>query len=261
MIITALCVSDTHGWLLRINEIGHLPDADIFIHAGDFGIWSQEPQEELFNELQFFEENQHRFAHMVIVPGNHDEFIRKQDPEIMNIINRIPNLHLLIDQRIVLDDLGGLRIYGSPWVTGYQDNSFGKSFLLPTHSPDLREKRELIPEDIDILITHNPPERTLDSVKGLNVGCALLRERLKTVHPLLHVFGHIHTANGAMFEGEENLRLSINAAICSMALVPFFEPFLVEILVEQNKSPRILNIKRVWKKNIEMDDNEKSPVD
>lgn len=255
MIITALCISDTHGWMSSMDSVGLLPDSDLLIHAGDLSIWSEEPrhQEEMFRELQFLEQNQHRFKHMIIVPGNHDESIQQKDPAVMGIINRIPNLHLLLDEMLVLDEFHGLKIYGSPWVPLF-DKSFAKSFSIPVRSEELRKKRQSIPKDIDILITHTPPEHCLDSVKGYDVGCSLLRDRLDEQQPSLHVFGHVHDANGHRFSGEQNSKCSINAAICNMALSPFYQPHRVDIFCEQDEKPLVLRVEIVNKRAYEIQD-------
>lgn len=247
MIVTAVHVSDTHGWLHKINDVGMLPDADLLIHTGDMSIWSPDPQhqEELYKDLQCLEENQHRFKHMIIVPGNHDEAIQQQNPAVMAIINRIPNLHLLIDELLVLEEFHGLRIYGSPWIPKYTRPTFALSFTENVRSEELQKKRDLIPDVVDILATHTPPERSVDSVGGYNVGCSLLREKCAKVKPTLHVCGHVHGANGAMPIGEENPRYVINSAICNMALEPFHEPHFIEMFCEQDEPFMILTVQKV----------------
>ena len=57
----------------------------------------------------------------------------------------------------------------------------------------------LIPEGIDILLTHGPPLNVLDLVPydGMkSAGCPKLAERIQKVRPKLHVFGHIHEGYG-----------------------------------------------------------------
>lgn len=47
-------------------------------------------------------------------------------------------------------------------------------------------------------MTHSPPHELLDRTNtGRRVGCEALRERLPTLRPRLHVFGHIHEDHGA----------------------------------------------------------------
>lgn len=69
------------------------------------------------------------------------------------------------------------------------------------------------------MITHTPPYHTLDqSRKGVHAGCKTLAAKVEQLKPCrLHVFGHIHEANGAhMHQGnsDEGLpdRVSVNGA-------------------------------------------------
>lgn len=247
MIITTICISDTHGWLSHINNVGMLPDADLLIHTGDMSIWSPDPknQQELYKDLQCLGDNQHRFGHMIVVPGNHDEAIQQQDPAVMAIINRIPNLHLLVDELLVLKEFHELRIYGSPWIPKYSQSKFATSYTENAHSAELQAKRNLIPNGIHILATHCPPERSVDVVNGYNVGCSLLRERCNQIGPLLHACGHVHGANGITNTKEDIPRFVINSAICDMSLEPFCEPHFIEMICEQDEPLRILTAKRV----------------
>ena len=54
-----------------------------------------------------------------------------------------------------------------------------------------------IPDNVDIIMTHGPPEGILDSCPGGNVGCPNLLRAVQRVRPLMHCFGHIHEGNGA----------------------------------------------------------------
>ena len=55
---------------------------------------------------------------------------------------------------------------------------------------------DLIPNDVDVLITHEPPVMILDESDGTHWGNAPLRTRVFQVKPQLHLFGHAHKANG-----------------------------------------------------------------
>ena len=62
-----------------------------------------------------------------------------------------------------------------------------------------------IPSNI-LSLTHGPPHKILDEViypPGKNVGCEALRAAFQNgaLKPRLHVFGHIHEAHGAQFDG------------------------------------------------------------
>ncbi|MCK4490026.1 MAG: hypothetical protein KAU23_07180 [Anaerolineales bacterium] len=48
--------------------------------------------------------------------------------------------------------IDGTKFYGSPWQPWFYDWAFNLQ-----RGPEIRSKWELIPEGIDILITHGPP--------------------------------------------------------------------------------------------------------
>ncbi len=81
----------------------------------------------------------------------------------------------------------------------------------------------MIPEDVDILITHNPPYMILDQIQteyGASVGDQDLRYELENrLKPKLHVFGHIHENGGRQLVlkrpgyGTENNITCVNASV------------------------------------------------
>ena len=62
---------------------------------------------------------------------------------------------------------------------------------------ELRGRWELIPDEVEVLITHTPPFGILDrNSSGRNCGCRELQRRLLDLHPRIHCFGHIHASAG-----------------------------------------------------------------
>ncbi len=62
---------------------------------------------------------------------------------------------------------------------------------------------ELIPEDMDVLITHCPPFRIGDlTARGDQAGCQDLLEVVEMTKPAVHIFGHIHEGYGVSSSGE-----------------------------------------------------------
>lgn len=51
----------------------------------------------------------------------------------------------------------------------------------------------MVPERVDILVTHGPPRAHLDLLK---LGCVHLIRDLWRTRPRLHVFGHVHEGAG-----------------------------------------------------------------
>ena len=87
---------------------------------------------------------------------------------------------------------GSLRIWGSPWQPWFHDWAFNAR-----RGPEIDAKWKLIPEGIDVLVTHGPPAGFGDMCDhGEAVGCADLLRHLGRIKPRLHLFGHIHEDRG-----------------------------------------------------------------
>ena len=56
----------------------------------------------------------------------------------------------------------------------------------------------LIPDNTDVVITHEPPVMILDNSAGTHWGNALLRNRIMEVKPRYHLFGHAHDGYGIL---------------------------------------------------------------
>jgi Icc-related predicted phosphoesterase len=92
-----------------------------------------------------------------------------------------------------------LKIWGSPWTKTFEDmNPLCKAFTVDTDQ-ELAEKWSMIPDGIDILITHSPSFGNLDYTRyGESAGSLSLWMTILSLgkRPKLHVFGHIHEAYG-----------------------------------------------------------------
>ena len=77
--------------------------------------------------------------------------------------------------------------------TPHQPEYGGWAFNLVRGQPCLN-KWNLIPEDVDVLITHGPPLGFGDlTCTGVRAGCVeLLHSVQKRIRPKYHVYGHIH---------------------------------------------------------------------
>ena len=109
----------------------------------------------------------------------------------------------------------------------------------------------MIPEGVDILITHGPPHRILDQVdsRGPNayeyVGCELLMDKIRKIKPKVHVFGHIHEQSGY---DEKDGTLFINASVLNSQYQLVNKPFSIEL----NDSSYTIELKdkpSFWEKN------------
>ncbi len=207
-----VCLSDTHTLHRKIK----VPAGDILIHAGDACAYGKESEFRDFAE--WFIEQPHR--HKIFVAGNHDRFCEKHTRDVPTILG--PTVHYLQD---ALVDIEGLQIYGSPWQPEFCNWAF-----------NLTEERlsiafALIPENLDILITHGPARVIGDRVKGENIGSFALANhlsgRLLGKEPHYHVFGHCHNGYGVTkgFGGT----VAINAAICDEQYRPVNLPIVLNI--------------------------------
>lgn len=176
-------ISDTHSKHAYCTP--DLPGGDILIHSGDMS--SQGYEHELHAFLKWF--SKQKYEHKVFIAGNHDWIFERNPDRAQEILSDYPNVTYLQDSSV---ELMGLKIYGSPWQPAFYDWAFN----LPRNGEELKEKWDAIPDDTDILITHGPPFQVLDYViwSQRSVGCERLQTRVFQLQPLIHAFGHIHSA-------------------------------------------------------------------
>lgn len=181
-------VSDTHmsHWQLE------MPDGDILVHTGDFS--GRTTDNELFSFNNWLGELKEKYKKIFFVPGNHDG----QFENYYHASTILSNAEVLFDRMLEYE---GFKIYGSPWTCEF----FDWHFMKPREK--MHEAWDKIPDDIDILLVHQPPYMFLDhardinnSKKIINVGCKSLYEtclnRLKNLK--LCAFGHLHMDGGQM---------------------------------------------------------------
>lgn len=177
-------ISDTHGFHNRLQ----LEGGDMLIHAGDVTARGKE-----WEAVQFLEwfKNQN-YKHKIFIAGNHDWFFEHASAEQIQSI--IPN------EVIYLNDSGicieGFNIWGSPIQPTFFNLAFNRE-----RGKMIDKHWQLIPKNIDILITHSPAFGILDqTIRGEKVGCEMLLEKINEDRPKLHVFGHIHEGYGMTTE-------------------------------------------------------------
>jgi Icc-related predicted phosphoesterase len=201
-------LSDTH----ELHREVDVPDGDIFIHAGDFTMFS-ESMKAVADFNDWLGELPHR--HKIVVPGNHEFFLEAD-----------PSERFMLDNAIVLINEGteieGLRMWGSP-VTPLYGGAFGLR-----SAKDRKRLYAQIPHNIDVLVTHGPPFGILDTapVSGLHEGCRELLDAVELLRPKLHVFGHIHTAYG-VFRTEHTT--FVNASRIGLHDAADKPPFVLQI--------------------------------
>jgi Icc-related predicted phosphoesterase len=221
------CISDLHGVYPK------LLGGDLLIVAGDLTASDYPSQYEHFEKewLRF-----QKYKKRIVIAGNHDDYISK-----CNWVSR-SSYEYLCDSGTEFE---GLKIWGSPWSLWFEGiNPHCKAFT--GSEDDLKAKYALIPDDVDILITHCPPYMILDSVKDRNCPCgfecsiptgskSLLEELDNRIKPKLHVFGHIHEHGGKQLifkrpgHGMENNTICVNASIIDECYIKRNDPCYVRV--------------------------------
>jgi Icc-related predicted phosphoesterase len=215
-----VCISDSHMHHRKIN----MPDGDMVIHAGDFSLWD-DCDVDLYNK--WIGEHLPKYKHgWIQIAGNHDakfewnnfgHSAKKQKAKLTNAI-------YLQDKAV---EVNGLKIYGTPWSA-----RFGADMAFNVYPQQLAAKWKLIPDDVDILVTHTPAWGVLDAIPSkegmLHVGCPDLLVRINEIKPKLHVCGHVHFSYGQKMYAN-GVTLGVNAALVGKDHKLVNEPIVVEI--------------------------------
>ncbi len=183
--------SDSHGFHSHIK----IPEeADVFVFSGD-----AENDKDIYRnywELCEFLE----WAATIKIPkvftlGNHSVWSAKNEKKTRKMYEDA-GINLLINQELILN---GVKFWGSP-VTP----SFGNDWAYNRNRGKIHKTWDLIPYDVEVLITHGPPQGILDlsdDLKGnlVQCGCKSLGNKIKNLLSLsnsslkLAAFGHIHS--------------------------------------------------------------------
>lgn len=183
------CIGCLHG------NYPELEGGDLLIVTGD--LTARHTPLETVEFLLWVSEQKYR--KVIWISGNHDTQLVETDDYKVFFDNKIFDLSWKSHIEYLSDsgtEFEGLKIWGSPWTKTFPGiNPKCKAFTVDTEE-ELAEKWKLIPDDIDILITHGPPYGVLDKTdRGKHVGSKTLFQDwdggLK-----LHVFSHIHEAYG-----------------------------------------------------------------
>lgn len=186
--VKVIALSDTHGLHKKVN----LPAGQILIHAGD---WTASSDYASIREfLIWYEARPHQ--HKVLIAGNHETYVQANPEAFAGLLSDYaPSVIYLNDQSVELE---GLKIHGSAWSPAFLNWAFNAE-----RGPEIQAHWDMIPSDVDVLVTHGPAMGILDYIDGWDgprqhVGCANLattiQERLKTLR--CHIGGHVHGPGG-----------------------------------------------------------------
>lgn len=208
MSIRIVAISDTHS---RHREL-RIPNGDILIHAGDLTDLGELSDVRDFNT--WIGSLPHK--HKLVIAGNHDFCFEREPSEAKSLLT---NCTYLLDDVITIE---GITFYGSPWQPWFYNWAFNLK-----RGPEIRAKWDLIPNEIDILITHGPPIGYLDQTYlGERVGCEDLLNAIRRIQPAYHIFGHIHEGYGRKTNGHTEF---INASSCSLNYEPINPPMIIDL--------------------------------
>ena len=207
------CISDLHGHYPKLKG------GDLLIVAGDLTATSTSYEYDVFVEW-VLEQN---YKTRIVIGGNHDTNLCKPGC-LLGLCDYPPELEYLCDSGTEFEYLEPapikgammathrkLKIWGSPWTLRFEGmNPHCMAFTVDTEE-ELAEKWKLIPDDIDILVTHSPPMKIFDWNKyGDNCGSLSLLTKATSLPNLkLFIFGHIHEAYG-IYEPNEIRKFAEN---------------------------------------------------
>lgn len=184
------CIADLHGYKPELSG------GDLLIITGDLTARDTDKEHLDFIEWIAYEQKyKNLYKKVVYVAGNHDNFLDPKSKRYGKIKTPTEwNIEYLCDSGTEFE---GLKIWGSPWTKTFAGmNPHCKAFTCETER-ELAEKWEMIPDDVDILITHGPPDGILDrNFFAQSCGSRSLRRIIGRIQPKLWVFGHIHEGYG-----------------------------------------------------------------
>ena len=189
-----IAISDTHGLHSQLK----LPPGDTLIHAGDISMKGTE--RETVGFMNWF--SQQDFKYKILIAGNHDFYFERMPFEEIN--KMIPaGIIYLNDSGIEID---GITFWGSPITPWFFNWAFNRH-----RGEAIKKHWDLIPHNIDVLITHGPAHTILDkTTKGACAGCEDLLQKVQEIKPKVYICGHIHEAYG---KTEKYGTVFINASI------------------------------------------------
>lgn len=209
-------MSDIHGYLPDPSEIGQ---CDVLCICGD--IMPLSIQCNFYASVLWYT-NQFRdwvkklnCKRVILIPGNHDFFFEKLEKIIAdkdipeNAYRWVLDVHSLkhITQRDLSDKIvylidemfnyKGVTFYGTPYVSSLKNWAFYRS------DDELKERFSMIPEKVDVLLTHQPPKlndcglvKQTDAFNYLSdFGSDILADAITQRDIKWVLSGHVHSGN------------------------------------------------------------------
>lgn len=207
MKLKVAAISDIHGHLPKMEV-----SADILLIAGDIsplGIQRNIPEMIKWLNTDFAEWINNLPVEVVfMVAGNHDfvfENIRKSNLQLFYEITNGKVIYLKNELYSYINNGFVWTIFGTPYC-----DIFGNWPFMLSES-ELEEKFEKIPDEVDIIISHDSPYG-INNVGSIHlkddVGNAILADVLLNTEYKLFVSGHIHSGNHIFDEETKTVNVS-----------------------------------------------------
>lgn len=184
-------ISDSHSQHKFINL--DLEGVDVLIHSGDESNYKSPAlnENEFYDFVHWYKEVP--IEHKIFIAGNHSSFLYHHGKEAKRVLKEAGIIYLDKDEVTI----GGIKFYGDPITP-----TFGDWYFMANRDK-MHKHWNLIPKDVEVLITHGPPRGIMDVTENRDghmelVGCSNLRNRIeKEEWPKLraHLYGHIHSRN------------------------------------------------------------------
>lgn len=133
------------------------------------------------------------------IAGNHDFWFERNDIEARKIFSLNDKITYMkneyLDYYSSIQDSKTYRIFGTPYCHIFGNWAFMRG------EETLAEKFSQIPDDVDILISHDAPYGTSDiclegwAADGRHKGCPELRDAIIASKPKYCFHGHLHSTN------------------------------------------------------------------
>lgn len=201
-----VAISDVHG---KWNKIT-IPECNLLISCGDYSFRGETHMVKDFHKWL----NKQPATHIISVQGNHELQVQHN----FNLSKQIaqeqcPRVHFMEEGLVEIEDK---KIWCSAWTPWFYDWAYNAR-----RGEEIQRHWDLIPQDIDILVTHGPPAGVLDTVIGReqdHLGCLDLMDKINQLPKLkYHFFGHIHSGHGTM---NFNDKTFFNVSICDEQYKP-----------------------------------------
>ncbi|KAJ4358166.1 uncharacterized protein N0V89_002745 [Didymosphaeria variabile] len=231
-----LIMSDTHD---RQNEIlPSTPQSDVLLHCGD--LTEDGSPEAIARAIDAFLQVDAELK--LFIAGNHEISLDKEyylsegGTEENHLKARsaisIPRIRFLEEgtHEFTLKSGAHFKIFVSPWTPKYgssafqyrsDEDRFNGANITPSWARNVGKEDSVIPDGVDIVMTHGPPKYVLDkTADGSSPGCEHLRRAIARVRPRLHCFGHVHKGYGAQRVRYDNKKKLAEEGDDRMDLLP-----------------------------------------